>query len=44
VPGDIYEPANEVPCDSIIIKGELFVDEVNLTGENVPIAKFKLAN
>jgi cation-transporting ATPase 13A3/4/5 len=42
VPGDLYEPREEVPCDSIVVKGELFVDEVNLTGENVPIAKFKL--
>lgn len=31
-----------MPCDSIIVKGELFVDEVSLTGENIPIAKFKL--
>ena len=42
VPGDLYEPAEEVPCDSIVVKGELFVDECNLTGENVPIAKFKI--
>ncbi len=42
VPGDLYEPSDEIPCDSIVVKGELFVDECNLTGENVPIAKFKI--
>lgn len=42
VPGDLYEPNGEIPCDSIVLRGELFVDEVNLTGENVPIAKFSL--
>lgn len=26
VPGDIYEPGDEIPCDSIVIKGEMFVD------------------
>lgn len=24
--GDIYVPGNEIPCDSIIMNGELFVD------------------
>ena len=42
VPGDLYVPKGEVPCDSIIVDGELFVDEASLTGENVPIAKFKI--
>lgn len=44
VPGDIYVPSEEIPCDSIVVRGEMFVDEVSLTGENVPIAKFKLIN
>ena len=44
VPGDLYEPSGEIPCDSIVLRGELFVDEVNLTGENVPIAKCSLLN
>jgi magnesium-transporting ATPase (P-type) len=26
VPGDLYQPGTEVPCDSLIIKGDLFVD------------------
>lgn len=32
VPGDLYLPTEEVPCDSIIMKGSLFVDEASLTG------------
>lgn len=44
VPGDIYEPDEEVPCDSIVVRGELFVDEAGMTGENIPIPKFKLLN
>jgi cation-transporting P-type ATPase 13A2 len=43
VPGDLYQLKDEVPCDSLIVQGELFVDEASLTGENVPIAKFKLS-
>jgi cation-transporting P-type ATPase 13A2 len=39
VPGDIFVPPEEVPCDCLVIQGELFVNEVNLTGENVPIPK-----
>lgn len=26
VPGDLYQPNGEIPCDSIIVQGELFVD------------------
>ncbi len=32
VPGDIYVPSEEIPCDSIVVRGEMFVDEVSLTG------------
>lgn len=42
VPGDVYipKPCREgLPCDSIIIKGELYLNEASLTGENVPIGK-----
>lgn len=44
VPGDLYEPSQEIPCDSIVVRGEMFVNEMNLTGENVPIAKFKIVD
>ena len=40
VPGDIYLPQGEVMCDSLILQGEVFVNEANLTGESIPIAKF----
>ena len=39
VPFDIYVPEDQVPCDSIVIKWDLFVSEVGYTGENIPIAK-----
>ena len=42
VPGDIFLPNKEVPCDSILLNGEIYVDESTLTGENVPIAKTPL--
>lgn len=32
VPGDIYLIEEEIPCDSIIIKGSAFVNEVGFTG------------
>lgn len=40
--GDLYVPHGEIPCDSIILAGDLFMDEASLTGETVPIPKFKL--
>jgi len=40
VPGDLFVPSQELPCDAIVVRGDLFVDEVSLTGETVPIAKF----
>lgn len=39
VPGDIYEVCHQIPCDSIIINGDAMVNEVNFTGENLPILK-----
>ncbi len=32
VPGDIYLVETEIPCDSIVIQGDLMVNEVNFTG------------
>jgi cation-transporting ATPase 13A3/4/5 len=40
VPGDIINPNEEIMCDCIVLRGELYVNEASLTGENVPIGKF----
>lgn len=29
-----------IPCDCILTKGEVYVNEASLTGENIPIGKF----
>lgn len=42
VPGDVYLLEEMVPCDSIVVSGHLFVNEVALTGENVPISKMEI--
>jgi cation-transporting P-type ATPase 13A2 len=41
VPGDVLVLKNKmsVPCDCILISGELFLNEVSLTGESLPIPK-----
>lgn len=43
VPGDIIDPEGEVPCDCIVMKGDIYVNEASLTGEDIPIAKFAAA-
>lgn len=32
VPGDIFIPKDTIPCDCILISGEAFLNEVNMTG------------
>ena len=41
VPGDIYAIENgmKLPCDTILVSGELLLNEVSLTGESIPIPK-----
>jgi cation-transporting ATPase 13A3/4/5 len=41
VPGDhiLIQQNMMIPCDCIIIKGEVMVDEASLTGESVPVPK-----
>ena len=40
VPGDLFYPKDVIPCDCILISGEVYVNEASLTGENIPIGKF----
>lgn len=42
VPGDIYIPEEEIPADSLIVKGDVYVNEANLTGESHPIGKYRI--
>ena len=44
VPGDIYIPDKEIVCDAIVLKGDAFVNEANLTGESYPIGKFAITS
>jgi len=41
VPGDIIKIEEDmiIPCDCILIKGEVVVNEAILTGESMPITK-----
>ncbi|KAJ1927681.1 hypothetical protein IWQ60_002737, partial [Tieghemiomyces parasiticus] len=44
VPGDVYQVETDqiVPCDSVILTGNVVADESSLTGEPLPIRKFPL--
>jgi len=47
VPGDLYEIPEDglsLPCDTILIKGSVIVNESMLTGESTPIIKLYLPN
>ena len=32
----------EIPADSLIVKGDVYVNEANLTGESHPIGKYRI--
>ena len=32
-----------IPCDSLLIEGEILVNESSLTGETMPIPKIKIS-
>ena len=38
----VDEDVSTIPCDMILVKGQLIVDESSLTGESNPITKFPL--
>jgi cation-transporting P-type ATPase 13A2 len=42
VPGDIYQIHQHIPCDSLVLSGDVMVNEVNFTGENLPIIKSQI--
>ncbi|ORY02904.1 hypothetical protein K493DRAFT_384971 [Basidiobolus meristosporus CBS 931.73] len=44
VPGDVFEVTKDmvVPCDGVVISGNIVADESSLTGEPLPIRKFPL--
>ena len=42
MPGDIIEPNEEMTCDCLLVQGDVFVNEANLTGESIPIGKFPI--
>ena len=47
VPGDLFEVPDEgitLPCDSILVKGSVVINESMLTGESTPIIKSCLEN
>ncbi|KRW98985.1 P-type ATPase, cytoplasmic domain N [Pseudocohnilembus persalinus] len=46
VPNDIIEiePGTVLTCDLVIIQGEAFVNEANITGESDPVPKVQLQN
>ena len=44
VPGDVYIPDKEVVCDALVLQGDAFVSEANLTGESDPVGKFAMSS
>ncbi|KAK9694308.1 hypothetical protein K7432_013467 [Basidiobolus ranarum] len=46
VTGDVFEVQadHSVPCDAVVLSGEVIVDESSLTGEAMPVRKFPIKN
>ncbi|ORX99098.1 hypothetical protein K493DRAFT_365957 [Basidiobolus meristosporus CBS 931.73] len=46
VTGDVFQIQADhcVPCDAIVLSGEVIVDESSLTGEAMPVRKFPIKN
>jgi len=46
VPGDVFEVQERkiVPCDAVILSGDVVVNESSLTGEALPVRKFAIPN
>ncbi|OZJ03044.1 hypothetical protein BZG36_03711 [Bifiguratus adelaidae] len=44
VPGDVFEiaEAGVMPCDAVLLSGNVVVDESSLTGEALPVRKFPI--
>ncbi|KAJ1979257.1 hypothetical protein H4R34_002902, partial [Dimargaris verticillata] len=44
VPGDVFEVTDGqvVPCDSVVLSGNVIVNESSLTGEPLPVRKFAI--
>jgi cation-transporting ATPase 13A3/4/5 len=46
VPGDVFaiEDKQTIPCDAVLLHGEVIVDESMLTGEAMPVRKLPIPN
>jgi cation-transporting ATPase 13A3/4/5 len=46
VPGDLIEITDQLtmPCDCVVIQGQVIVNEAMLTGESIPVTKLAVPN
>lgn len=46
VPGDIafFKEGDVIPCDGVLLDGNILLNESSLTGESVPVLKVKIDN
>lgn len=44
LPGDVFYYQNDMslPCDSLLIAGDVLVNESSLTGESIPVPKINI--